>query len=124
LLSLVSFAHVAFFYFVLIMMQYDTISRIESEALPQKLNNKDVLVKMIASPINPGDLSAVYGGHPTKSKLPAVGGNEGVGTVLAVGSGVSNVKTNDTVVIGKSGLGECKKKARATHLLTCPLSSM
>ena len=61
---------------------------------------------MIASPISPGDLEMVRGNFPTKSKLPAIGGNEGVGSVLAVGSGVKNIKVNDTAVIAKPGLGK------------------
>jgi threonine dehydrogenase-like Zn-dependent dehydrogenase len=51
----------------------------------------------------------VHGNYPIKAKLPAVGGNEGVGSVVAVGNGVKSVKANDTVVIANAGLGMEKK---------------
>ena len=50
----------------------------------------EVLVKMIASPINPSDLGFNHGVYGTKrpSKFPIVPGLEGTGVVHELGSGV------------------------------------
>ena len=42
----------------------------------------------VQAPINPSDLNTVEGKYPIKSSLPAVGGHEGVGEVLAIGGKV------------------------------------
>jgi NADPH:quinone reductase-like Zn-dependent oxidoreductase len=48
----------------------------------------EVLVRMLASPINPSDLMYVAGGYGIKPRLPATPGFEGVGVVEATGGGV------------------------------------
>jgi trans-2-enoyl-CoA reductase len=60
---------------------------------------------MLAAPINPADINMVEGTYGIKPTLPAVGGNEGVGKVVAVGSNVQSVKENDHVIPLKPGLG-------------------
>lgn len=50
--------------------------------------------------------------------LPAVGGNEGVGQVLEVGSQVQTVKVGDWVIPRDAGLGE------SLHLNVGPVSLM
>ncbi|KAJ1896680.1 mitochondrial 2-enoyl thioester reductase [Kickxella alabastrina] len=73
-----------------------------------------VLIKMLAAPVNPSDLNQIEGIYPVKgnfSSLPlttgpamaAVGGNEGVGKVLALGSNVSGLQIGDWVVPRRSG---------------------
>lgn len=57
---------------------------------------------MSDNPLRPSSLGN-YGLLPT---LPAVGGNEGVGQVLAVGSSVTGVKPGDWVIPAAAGLGE------------------
>lgn len=47
------------------------------------------------------------GTYAIVSPLPAVGGNEGVGEVLEVGSRVAALKPGDWVIPTTSGLGEC-----------------
>ena len=48
----------------------------------------EVLVRMLASPINPSDLMYVAGKYGLKPPLPATPGFEGVGVVEATGGGV------------------------------------
>ncbi|MPR34279.1 zinc-dependent alcohol dehydrogenase family protein [Salmonirosea aquatica] len=48
----------------------------------------EVLIKIIASPINPSDLSFVQGRYGIRPQLPSGAGFEGVGVVEAVGEGV------------------------------------
>lgn len=58
----------------------------------------EVRVRLTHRPINPADLSAVAGTYGLLRDLPAVGGNEGVGTVEAVGPGVTGVAVGQRVV--------------------------
>lgn len=48
----------------------------------------EILVKIIASPINPSDISFVQGRYGIRPELPSGAGFEGVGVVDAVGEGV------------------------------------
>ena len=58
----------------------------------------EVLVKMLASPINPADINFIEGVYGIKPALPATGGLEGCGEVLAVGEGVSGIETGAKVM--------------------------
>ncbi|EFO86035.1 CRE-MECR-1 protein [Caenorhabditis remanei] len=71
----------------------------------------EVLVKWIAAPVNPADLNQIQGVYPVKPTLPAVGGNEGFGKVISVGSNVTSVKEGDHVIPNKSGLGTWRELA-------------
>jgi len=65
---------------------------------PGAPGKNQVLIDVEFSPLNQSDLllaRGIYGTHPV---LPTVIGNEGVGTVLAVGPGVQNVKVGDRVL--------------------------
>ncbi|XP_047584723.1 enoyl-[acyl-carrier-protein] reductase, mitochondrial isoform X3 [Lutra lutra] len=66
-----------------------------------------VHVKMLAAPINPSDINMIQGNYGLLPKLPAVGGNEGVGQVVAVGGSVTGVKPGDWVIPANAGLGDC-----------------
>ena len=57
-----------------------------------------VLVRVEFSPLNQSDLLLARGIYGTRPALPTVIGNEGIGTVLAVGPGVQNVKLGDRVL--------------------------
>ena len=52
----------------------------------------EVVIKLEASPINFSDLLMISGRYGYRPKLPAVMGSEGVGRVVAVGSGVKHLK--------------------------------
>ena len=58
-----------------------------------------VRVKVLAAPINPSDILTLTGAYGMLPPLPAVGGNEGVGKVEALGEGVSNFKVGQTVLL-------------------------
>ena len=59
----------------------------------------EVLVGVEYAPINMNDLYVIQGAFPVRPSLPSVVGNEGVGRVLAVGSGVEHLKVDDRVLI-------------------------
>ncbi len=46
------------------------------------------------------------GTYPLKPQFPAVGGNEGVGRVVTVGTGVSHLREGELVIPCAAGVGE------------------
>lgn len=55
------------------------------------------LVKVIASGVCHTDLHAAHGDWPVKPTLPLIPGHEGVGNVVKIGEGVTEVKVGDLV---------------------------
>jgi len=64
------------------------VLRVEDDVPAPQPNRGEVLVRMLASPINPSDLMYIAGGYGITPKLPATPGFEGVGVVEAVGGGL------------------------------------
>lgn len=58
----------------------------------------EVLVRMLAAPINPADLNVIEGTYGELPPLPATIGNEGAGEILAVGPGVENLRIGQKVL--------------------------
>lgn len=86
------------------------VVQLESMSLPA-ISAKDVLVKILAAPINPSDINMIQGTYAILPDLPAVGGNEGVGQVLEVGSQVKSLKPGDWVIPRDAGLGTWRTAA-------------
>lgn len=59
----------------------------------------DVLMEVVAAPINPSDVLTLTGEYGMLPPLPAVGGNEGVGRVVACGNGVDGFREGQTVLL-------------------------
>ncbi|MEE4637524.1 MAG: zinc-dependent alcohol dehydrogenase family protein [Wenzhouxiangella sp.] len=59
----------------------------------------EVLVEVIASPINPSDLLTLTGAYGILPELPATGGNEGVGRVVELGAQVQGLRQGQTVLL-------------------------
>jgi NADPH:quinone reductase-like Zn-dependent oxidoreductase len=57
------------------------------------------LVAVLAAPINPSDVLTLTGEYGQLPPLPAVGGNEGVGRVQAVGSAVRGIEVGQVVLL-------------------------
>ncbi|KAM9310516.1 enoyl-[acyl-carrier-protein] reductase, mitochondrial [Pholidichthys leucotaenia] len=72
---------------------------------------KDVLVKMLAAPVNPSDINMIQGTYAILPHLPAVGGNEGVAQITEVGSQVTSLKAGDWVIPRDAGLGTWRTAA-------------
>lgn len=66
---------------------------------PVEPGSGEVLVELLAAPINPSDLLTLTGDYGVLPELPAIGGNEGVGKVSAVGEGVSGLEPGQTVLL-------------------------
>ncbi len=65
---------------------------------PDAPGPNQVLIEVEFSPLNNSDLLIARGIYPSRPALPTVIGNEGVGRVLKVGTGVKNVKVGDRVL--------------------------
>src|SRR5262245_6369590 len=63
------------------------VLRLQDDVPAPEPRRGEVLVRMLASPINPSDLMYVAGGYGLKPRLPATPGFEGVGVVEATGGG-------------------------------------
>ena len=64
------------------------VLRLRELPLPP-LGPSDVLVRFLASPVNPADVNTVEGTYPLRPDVfPAVGGHEGVGVVVRAGANV------------------------------------
>jgi NADPH:quinone reductase-like Zn-dependent oxidoreductase len=85
------------------------------------INNDEVVIKVLYSPVNPSDLLLMQGTYPIQPKLPSVIGGEGVGRVISVGTAVTTVKSGDIVTIpfGTFAWSE-KVVAKAAQLIVLP----
>jgi NADPH:quinone reductase-like Zn-dependent oxidoreductase len=77
-----------------------------------------VVLRMVARPINPSDLLTISGEYGRLPSLPAVPGLEGVGRVAAVGAGVTGWREGDRAIpLGSSGTWRDYVVADAARLL-------
>jgi NADPH:quinone reductase-like Zn-dependent oxidoreductase len=76
------------------------------------LNEGEVLVELLAAPINPSDILTLTGDYGMLPPLPAFGGAEGVGKVIEQGPGVSSPAVGQTVLL-PVGIGTW-----STHMVT------
>jgi len=72
--------------------------------LPE-LGPNDVLIKMIAAPINPSDLMTIKGSYKYAPQPPFAVGYEGVAEVVETGKDVKSVAVGDWVLPRKMGMG-------------------
>ena len=67
------------------------------------LASGQVLIQVLAAPINPSDVLTLTGVYGMLPPLPAVGGNEGVGKVVALGPDVTSPAVGQTVLLPVGG---------------------
>lgn len=63
------------------------------------------------APVNPADINTIQGKYPSKPSLPAIPGNEGVGEIIDVGSGIIDFNIGDKVVPKSNHLGTWRTHA-------------
>lgn len=82
---------------------------IEEVAVPRP-GRGEILVEVAASGVCHTDLHAAHGDWPVKPNPPFIPGHEGVGTIVAVGEGVTHVKEGDRVGVPwlYSACGHCE----------------
>jgi len=95
----------------------DPTSVLKTTTLPAlgEIKASEVVIKMLAAPINPADMNLIEGVYGMKATFPAFGGQEGVGVVQKVGSGVKDFSEGDWVIpaSGASGFGTWREEAIA-----------
>ena len=64
-----------------------------------ELASGQVLIKVLAAPINPSDVLTLTGQYGMLPPLPAIGGNEGVGDIEALGPEVSGLTVGQRVLL-------------------------
>ncbi|XP_047992042.1 enoyl-[acyl-carrier-protein] reductase, mitochondrial-like isoform X2 [Leguminivora glycinivorella] len=80
------------------------VVKFRESAIPQ-LGDLEVLVRMLAAPINPADINTIQGLRPDLPNLPHVAGDEGVGDVMEIGAKVTYVEPGQRVVLSSRQLG-------------------
>lgn len=80
----------------------------------------EILVRMIARPINPSDLIPIKGAYSHRIDLPAIPGYEGVGIVEEVGPGVSKSLLG-TRVLPLRGEGTWQELVKTSAELAVPI---
>jgi NADPH2:quinone reductase len=94
-----------------------TVLRLVEEPQPAP-GPGQVVLRMVARPINPSDLLTISGEYGRLPSLPAVPGLEGVGRVAAVGEGVTGWREGDRAIpLGSSGTWRDHVVADAARLL-------
>ena len=80
----------------------------------------EVLVEVLACPINPAELLIIEGKYASKPALPALLGIEGAGRVRAVGSAVRDLAPGDLVMsLGRANWAE-RIVLKADHVIKAP----
>ncbi len=98
----------------------DVIDVVDFE-LPSEVPAGHVRVEVLAAPINPSDVLTLTGQYGILPPLPAVGGNEGVGRVIALASDVSKPPVGQTVLLPVScGTWTTHLDLPAEHLVALP----
>lgn len=93
----------------------------EAEPVPQR---GELLVSMLASPVNPSDLMTIRGVYGIRPKLPATPGYEGVGIVQRSGGGIyGKLLIGKRVAVLNSSTGNWREKTVIPARQAIPLSS-
>ena len=95
------------------------IDAVDFEIAP--LLSGQVLIQVLAAPINPSDVLTLTGQYGQLPPLPAVGGNEGVGKILQLGPDVQTPAVGQTVLLPVgSGTWSSHIVAEAKRLMPLP----
>lgn len=86
------------------------VVEIAEETLQDPKDN-EVLVKILAAPVNPADINTIQGKYAIKPPLPAIPGNECIAEVIAVGPEVRKVKSGDKITPFARGSGTWRSHA-------------
>jgi len=86
------------------------VVKLQKEDLPP-VTKYGYAIKMLYAPINPADINMIAGTYPVSPSVPAVGGGEGLGQIIAVGQNTSKFKIGDLVLPAKPGFGTWRTHA-------------
>ena len=81
---------------------------------------EEVVIEVLAFPINPADLLTMTGGYAIRPPLPATLGAECVGRIAAIGAGVRHLAVGDRVInLGRDNWCQ-RRKVPAAQALKVP----
>jgi len=95
-------------------------SLVVSEIPPVSPGEGEVLLDMLAAPINPADINVIEGTYGELPELPATIGNEGVGRIAAVGPGVPSLQPGQLVLPMAFGTWCSRMLAKADSVIPLP----
>lgn len=105
------------------MDSYEGVGKLRLGEVPDpQAGPGEALLRMRLAALNPADAFLALGQYPAKPPLPHVLGRDGVGDVLAVGAGVSNVAVGDTVGILRCNVGVDTWGTLAEKTVVCAAS--
>lgn len=97
----------------------DVIEAVEFKLAPPAAG--EVLIEVLAAPVNPSDILTLTGDYGMLPPLPAVGGMEGVGKVIQLGESVNHLSVNQRVLLsGTGGTWTSHLLASAKQLVSVP----
>lgn len=67
--------------------------------------NDEVLVKVLAAPVNPADINTIQGKYAVRPPLPATAGNECIAEIISIGPAVKGLKVGDKITPFARGSG-------------------
>lgn len=92
----------------------------EFEAAREHPSKGQLEVRMIATPINPSDITPIRGAYPHHVKPPCVPGYEGVGLVTGAGPGCHDRIGKRVLPVGASGTWQSHVIVDADRAITVP----
>ena len=95
------------------------VLRVRESVRPQP-GEGDLLLEMVAAPVNPADLNVIEGKYGELPALPAVIGNEGVGRIAALGPKVKGFSEGDLVLPMRRGTWTQLMLATAAEAVRLP----
>ena len=95
------------------------VLRVRESVRPQP-GEGDLLLEMVAAPVNPADLNVIEGRYGELPALPAVIGNEGVGRIAALGPKVKGFSEGDLVLPMRRGTWTQLMLATAAEAVRLP----
>ena len=97
----------------------EEVLRVESIDVPEPQEGQ-ALIELRAAAINPSDLGMIGGSYGRLRELPAIGGREGVGEVVAVGPNTTAVAAGDIVRMPETTVWTSHCVADAAGLTVLP----
>ena len=104
----------------------DKSIRYENYEIPEPQND-EVLVKFLASPVNPLDLLVIKGAYPVRPKFThssdPILGYEGVGEIIKCGTNITRFQPGDLVIPSAFGVGTWRSYAALNESLLTKIDS-
>lgn len=93
------------------------VIKVKEHSLPV-IKSNCARIRMLAAPLNPSDFNMIEGVYHILPPMPAVGGNEGVGIIEEIGTGVDCLQVGDWVIPKEPGFGTWRSHA------VCPVNQL